>query len=55
MECAGAVSTFAVYLGLITGEEAAQIIREHVAVHPQIVKLLDGQQRTRSRRDTAAE
>lgn len=42
MECAGAVSTFAVHLGLISGEEAAQIIREHTAGHPEIMKLLDG-------------
>jgi uncharacterized protein YlaN (UPF0358 family) len=34
---AGAVSTFAVRLGLISPEEAGQIIRDFFAAHPELI------------------
>jgi hypothetical protein len=36
LSAAGAVSTFAVNLGLITPEEAAQLIRDFQSAHPEL-------------------
>jgi hypothetical protein len=41
LHCAGAVSTFAVNVGLIAPEEAAQIIRDSSAAHPEMDYLDD--------------
>jgi hypothetical protein len=41
LHCAGAVSTFAVNVGLITPEEAAQVIRDFTATHPEMDYLED--------------